>query len=168
MKSNFSRIVAMILALFMCAAVFTACNDASSKSDEHLKLTEQMIRSKMADSYGTLTIDSGSADDVTAFSYVFESTAISSLKSKEITRSVVKEAQSGKSLTYHNYLVYTAFCDTMQVVGLIYDKENFDGDAYIEELLSILCDGSTKTYNGWTVSVTMDQSTESITIKCYV
>ena len=167
MKNKFSRMVAIILALFMCALIFGACN-STNDSTKHLKLTEQMIKSKMADSDGTLTIDSGSTEDVTAFTYVFESRVISSLKNKENTRSVVKEAQSGGGVTYHDYQVYSAFCDTMLVVGLIYDKENFNGDTYIEELLSILCDGSVKTYNGWTVSVTINQSTENITIKCYV
>lgn len=165
MKTQFNRITAIILALLICSLVFTAC-DGTGK---HLKLTEQMIRRELTDSdgKGTLTIDSGSAENVTAFTYVFDTEFTSSLRSKENVKSAVKKLSSGKSSTLFEFSMFDAFCETMIIVGLFYNTENFDSGAYIEELLSILCDGRKKTYNGWTISATINETANNVTIKCY-
>ena len=167
MKTKLNKIVAAILALLMCSLIITACNDGS-EADDHLKLTQQMIESRLSGGNGTLTINDGSAEDVTSFSYTFESRYASSLREKETVRYAVDKLRSGSSLTWFETSMSVAFTETMLVVGLIYDDtESFDADTYIEEILSVLCDGSRGFYNGWSIYATINEAQNTVTINCY-
>ena len=52
----------------------------------------------------------------------------------------------------------------MSVCGLFEEDENFNSNDFIEEILSIICDGATKTYDGWSISATVDTTADSITV----
>ena len=72
MKFNIKRLVALLLVICSFALVLTACGEGSSSGGaSSKKLTEETIKSELADSEGeldgTLTIEDGSPENVKAF-----------------------------------------------------------------------------------------------------
>ena len=170
MKTKLRRIVAIVLALFAFGFILTACNDAGQGDGSKQKLTEAFIKSELSNSEGALdgilTIEKGTSDDVTAFHYVVSDINASKLTDKSYTRKAVTTLLSNPgNITYGELMVCSAFQAAMQIIGIFYGDENFDSSAYTEEILSIICDGTEKTYNGWTVSAEVDQAADSITVK---
>ena len=169
MKNNLRKLTALILALIICAFALASCSNDDEGSTEE-KLTEEQIRTALADSEGaldgTLTIDAGTAEDVKAFSYVIATVNASDLSNKSYVRGAVNTllTNPGK-VTLGELKVCSAFNGAMQVVSIFYEGENFDSSAYTEEILGIICDGSSKTYDDWTVSATVNTDADSITIK---
>ena len=166
MKNTFSKIIAMTLALLACISTFTACKG----NDKGPKLTDEFIKSELADSDGeldgTLSIEAGTAENVTAFNYIVTNVSASSLKSKSYLKTLVtKMLTNPDKLTYGEFKACKAFNDTMKVTGIFYETENADADSYVDEILSIICDGSAKTYGNWTISTIIDQTADTITIK---
>ena len=167
MKNNFIKIVAMLLMIFACTFAFTACGEG----EEEIKLTEAAIKSELANSdgtlNGTLTIESGTSDDVTAFYYVVTDVNASELVVKSTTRKAAETLLSNSAnLTYGQYKICNAFNAVVQITSIfIEDTNSLSADAYTEDVLSIICDSTAKTYGNWTVSAVVNQASDSITIK---
>ena len=163
MKKTIS-ILLMICTLTLC---FASC-DNNDKNEN--KITEQFIISELSDSEseldGTLTITNGTSDDVLAFNYVVTGINAGKLMNKNFTKNAVQKLLSNpSSITYGEHKVTKAFNATMKVVSVFYEDETFDSNNYIDEILSIICDNSAKTYENWTISASVDQTSDSITIK---
>ena len=170
MKNKFWKITTIALSLIMCLLVFAACGNSGNGDDGELKITEEFIRTELMNSAGeldgTLTITSGSSEDVLAFNYVVTEINAEKLVDKNFTKNAVQILLSNpENLTYGDFKVCNAFSATMGVVGVFYGNENFDSNDFTDDILSIICDGSSKTYENWTVSAVVDQSSDSITIK---
>ena len=92
MKNKFNVIVALALALVMCTFAFTACSNTDTEPGETEKsvLKESEIITALSDSDGTLdgtlTVLSGTSEDVKSFSYVLKGVNASKLKDKSFTR----------------------------------------------------------------------------------
>ena len=53
----------------------------------------------------------------------------------------------------------------MNVISLFYEDEgNFQASDYIDEILSIICDGQTKQYDAWSVYATIDATSDTCTV----
>ena len=164
MKRTFTKITAMILALCICLFSLISCGDNGPK------LTEEMIRSELVDSdgemEGTLTITEGDAQNVKAFKY--EVTGINAAKVQD--QSVLKNAvdtlmsDPGK-LTYNELRACNAFLAVLNVIAVFCGDDDFDSNALINDILSIICNGSTKTYDNWSVSASVDEDSDSIIVK---
>ncbi|MBQ9085300.1 MAG: hypothetical protein IJY24_06565 [Clostridia bacterium] len=154
-----------IISILLLICTLTLCLASCGKTDEN-KITEEFIISKLSDSEGeldgTLTITNGTSDNVLAFNYVVTGINAEKLMDKNFTKNAVQKVFSNPgSITYGELKVCNAFNATMTVVSIFYEDENFDTD----EILSIICDRSAKTYENWTISASVDQTFDSITIK---
>ena len=87
------------------------------------------------------------------------------LTDKNFTKKAVQKLLSNPgSITYGELKVCNAFNATMKVISIFYEGENFDSNKYTDEILSVICDGSAKTYEKWTISASVDKTSDSITI----
>ena len=134
------------------------------------KISEEFIISELSDSEGeldgTLTITNGTSDNVLAFNYVVTKINAKKLMDKNFTKNALQKLLSNPgSITRGELMVCDAFNATMAVVSIFYEDENFDSNRFTDEVLSIICDRSAKTYENWTISASVDQTSDSITIK---
>ena len=166
MKKTIQTLVLLCLSLMMCLSVFTACGDKKEEGAEAPKLTEAAIKTALEDSEGTLTTE-GSADNVTAFQFVVEDINATKLSDKAFTKTAVNTMLSNPSgITFGQLKVCNAVLAMMSISQLLNKSEgDFNSDAYVEEILSIVCEGNTKQYGGWSVSAVIDQAADSITFK---
>ena len=157
MKNKIRVLAAILLTLLMCTFMLTACSN---------KVTEEEIKTALANSDGTLTIDKGSSDNVKAFSYVLSDVNASNLKDKNYTRKAVNTVMTNVyNSTLGQYRASTAFSATLYIVGIFHESEEFNADSFIEEILEIICDGKSRTYKGWSISANINEATDTITIK---
>ena len=158
-----------IISILLLICTLTPCLASCGKTDEN-KITEEFIISELSDSEGeldgTLTITNGTSDNVLAFNYVVTGINAEKLMDKNFTKNALQKLLSNPgSITRGELMVYDAFNATMAVVSIFYEDENFDSNRYTDEVLSIICDRSAKTYENWTISASVDQTSDSITIK---
>ena len=171
MKFNIKRLVALLLVICSFALVLTACGEGSSSGGaSSKKLTEETIKSELADSEGeldgTLTIEDGSPENVKAFTYVVKGINASDLLNKTYAKKATNVLLTNpNNLTYAQLKVCNGISAMMGVVGIFYEDENFNAEDYIDEILSIICDGNSKTYGDWTVSANVNKSSDSLTIE---
>lgn len=163
MKNKKTAIIIAVLLIIVCVFAFVIFGNGN-------KLSEEIIKNSLMDSEGkiegTLTIDSGSAQNVKAFSYTVNSVNTSQLTTKSYVKSAVEKlAKNPGSVTYAEFKVCKAFNAVMNVIGIFYSGKDFDSKSFTEDILSIISDGNSKTYQGWTVKVDMDKNSDSITIK---
>ncbi len=167
MKKRMRSILALALVVFMCFSCLVACGgkDKGEEKEPEKKLTEAQIQEALKEDDGTLTIE-GSADDVKAFKYVLSGVNTAKLTDKSFTKTAVNTLlQDSSKITFGQLKVCNAFNATMNVVALFTEDDgNFNSDAFINEILEIICDGQSKTYGDWTVSATIDTANDSITI----
>ena len=162
------------ISILLIICTLTLCLVSCSKTDENKidenKITEELIISELSDSEGeldgTLTITNGTSDNVLAFNYVVTGINAEKLMDKNFTKNAAQKLLANPgSITYGELKVCNAFNATMTVVSIFHEDENFDSNRYIDEILSIICDRSAKTYENWTISASVDQTSDSITIK---
>lgn len=163
------KLISILLLICTLTICLSSCgnngNDENNNNDNRVKITESAIRSKLSDEDGTLTIE-GASDDVMSLTYVVTNINASKLIDKSYTREAVNTLLTDSSkITYGELKVCNAFSATSNVVSLFTnDDSEFDSNAYTDEILSIICDASTKTYGDWKVSATIDKDADSITI----
>lgn len=155
MKRTFFALLVVALCLCLCA-----CGGAK-------KLTAQEVETAMAECNGTLNLET-SGDQVTGFTYVVEDINADDLMDKSYARDAVMAMASGDTanITFGQYKVTKAFLPLMSIEALLGDDgDDFSATALIEKLLGVICEGNTIRYDGWTVSATVDQAGDSITIR---
>ncbi len=165
MKNTLKTLLTLTLALVMCTSLFTACKKDDNE-DSVRKITQEEIKNALSSHDGTLTIE-GSADNVTAFTYVLSGVNTSKLVDKDYTRKAVNVLLTDSSkLTFAQLKVCNAFSATMSIANLLEDDddESFDANTYTEDLLTVLCDGQSREYGSWTLSASIDEEADSITI----
>lgn len=166
MKNTVKVCLAMLVVVVMCMSCITSCGGNGDNNDNtSKKITESEIRSEMADSDGTLTIE-GDSDDVISFNYVVSDINASKLVDKSFTQNAVNVLMNDSSkLVYGQYKVCKAFNATMKIVAMFRDDSgDFDAEEFVSEILGIICDGNNREYNGWTISATVSQENDTITI----
>ena len=161
MKKIFLRITTIVMALFACLLVFASCGNTN--------ITDELIRTKLSNSEGelagTLTVTNGTLDNVLAFDYVVTEISANKLMDKTYTKNAVRKMLSDPgSVTYRELEVCNAVLATMSVVSIFSENENFEDNDF-NEVLSIICDRESKTYENWTISASVNQKNDSITIK---
>lgn len=166
MKKTIQTLVLLCLSLIMCLSVFTACGNKKEEGSEAPKLTEEAIKTALAEDEGTLTIE-GSADNVTAFQFVVKDINATKLSDKSFSKTAINTLLSNPSnITFGQLKVCNAVSAMMSISQLLNKSEgDFNSDAYIEEILSVVCEGKTKQYGAWSVSAVVDQAADSITFK---
>ena len=166
MKNRLKTLLTLTLSILVCLTFFVSCNrNKGNNEDTRVKITESEIKSALADSDGTLTIE-GDSEDVTSFKYVVTGINASKLTDKSYTRKAVNTLLTNPSnITFGEYKVCKAFSATVSIVSLfVNDDGSMDSSAFDEEILNIVCDGNTNTYGEWKVSATIDNDADSITI----
>ena len=159
MKNTVKLLLILCFTLIICVSVLTACN-----SDD-ITLTKSQIENALSSSSGTLSTQ-GSDDDVTSFTYVMTNVNAKNLSDKSYVRSAVDTLMSNPSkLTFGEYKVTGPFSAILNIDGLFMgDDGDFDPDAYTDEVLAVICDGSTKRHGNWSISATINSTDDSITI----
>lgn len=164
MKKKMKHTITAGLALLICALFLVVCGCGTDK------LTEAAIKDELLNSdgelEGTLTIEGGTAKNVTAFSYVVTDVNASKLASKSFMKEAIVTIMSNPgNATYGMLKAYKACGATMQVMMIFNDDDDFNAATFIEESLNIICDGQTATYGSWAISAVVDRSNDSITIR---
>lgn len=152
------KYIALILVLVLCLSL-CACGGSA-------KLTAGDVKEALADCDGTLNVET-SGDNVTSFTYVVEGVNADDLVDKEYSRNAIATVLTGDSskITLGHLKVSKAISPLMSIDVLLGGNEDdFNSDAFVDKILGIICDGKTAEYNGWTVSATVDQDSDSITI----
>lgn len=161
------RFVLSILLFIICVLCIAACTNKKVASAK--KITEAEIAGKLADYEGALTITEGNAEDINAFEYVLSNVQARYLIDKEYTRttvySMLNSGGNFDDITIAQVGMFETFGAVQAIVGLFYEAtENFNSIEYIEEVLTIICDGNSRQYNGWTISVSIDQEANSLKV----
>ena len=164
------KTISILLIICTLAFCLISCEKADENKVAEKSITKEFIISELSDSNGeldgTLTIKNGTSDNVLAFNYVVTGINAEKLLDKSFTKNATQTLLSNPGgLTYGQLKVCNAFNATMSVVGIFYGDENFNSNDFIDEILNIICDGSAKTYENWTISTSVDQASDSITIK---
>ena len=163
------KILALILTFLLCISVVTACGKKPPK------LTEAEIKTAIESTEGELSIE-GDSEDVTAFTFIVKGVNVTNLTNKSFTRNAVKTLLSNPgSITYAQLKTTTAFSAVMQIDSLLTkleasedeetEEDPFDSEAYIDEILTVICDGTTRDYTYWSLCATTDKTNDSIVIK---
>ena len=164
------KIISILLLICTLTLCLVSCEKNDKDKNEN-KITEKFIISKLSDSKGeldgTLTITNGTSDNVLAFNYVVTGIYAEKLMDKNFTKNALQKLLSDPgSTTYGELKVCNAFEATMAVVVIFCEGETIVDDNYfIDEILSIICDRSAKTYKNWTITASVDQASDSISIK---
>ena len=155
MKKAVSLILALGMLLSLCACGATA-----------KKLTTKQVEDALADCSGELSMDSN-GNSVNGFTYVIDDANVDDLVDRSYTQKALERMLSGDTanLMYGQYKVCKSVLATMCIVSLFRDdEENFNVEDYLDEIFSIICDGKSAEYNGWTVSPELDSDNDVVTI----
>ncbi len=154
MKKTISLLVAFVMCLSLCA-----CGGKA-------KLTTADVEEALVDCDGTLNLET-SGDNVISFTYVVEEVNADDLVDKEYSRNAIAAilAEDNSKITMGQIMVSRAIQPLMNINALLNnDQDDFKADAFVEEILGIICDGKTVEYNGWAVSTEVDQDGDKLTI----
>lgn len=153
----------LLLILLVLALLLSACS-TSTNSAKNITLAGLQ---KALESYEVEldTVESGK--DITQFTI----TASKVNADKLSDRSYVKEAYQlimtnpGK-LTYGHYQAMNGFGPTMDILGMLdtTPSGSFDNDAFVEEVLDVICSGKSHSEAGWTITVKVDTQNDTLTI----
>lgn len=170
MKNKIRNFITLILVVSMCAVMFVGCGKNKGGDDDsssEKKLTQAEIETAFEDSDGTLSIE-GSSDNVTAFKYVVTGISAENLLNKNYTRTAINTLLTDSSnVTMGQLMVCNGFSAVMSACALFEEdeeEEEFNYNDFVEDVLEIICDGATKTYDGWKISSTVDATANSITV----
>lgn len=153
----------LLLILLVLALLLSACSTSSNKNKSITKADLQTA----LDSYEVElnTVDSGK--NVTQFTITVSEVNADKL----MDRSYVKEAYElsmtnpGKT-TYGQYQVLRGFGPVMAILGMFdtTPSDSFDNEAFIGEILDVICDGKAHGEAGWIITAKVDAQNNTITI----
>lgn len=153
----------LLLILLVLALLLSACS-TSTNSAKNITLAGLQ---KALESYEVEldTVESGK--DITQFTI----TASKVNADKLMDRSYVKEAYKmtmtnpGKS-TYGHYQVMKGFGPVMAILGMIdtTPSGSFNADAFLDEILDVICSGKSHSEAGWTITVKVDKQNNTLTL----
>ena len=100
----------------------------------------------------TITASNINADDLVDRNYV----------KKAYTLAMTKPGD----MVYGQFKVMTGFGAVMSVIGLIdtTPEGEFNTEAFVNELLDVICDGKAHSEAGWTITAKVDKENDTITI----
>ena len=151
------KILTVVFAMLLCLSLISCGN---------LKLSESDVTSALENCGGTLdmTTEGGS---VSEFTYVVTKVNADDLTDKGYAREAMDATLSGNtsSMTYGQYQAAKAMLPIISILALLEgDSDDFDANAFINDVLSIICDGKTVTVKNWEVSSSLDTGSDKITI----
>ena len=158
----------LTLSLVSCIKTDETKIKNETKIENETKITEEFIISELTDSVGelegTLTITSGTSENVLAFNYIVTINNAETLMNENFKEKAHQSLLSNhpENLTHGQLQAVVA---TMGVVNIFWEEENSDINDYIDGILSIIYDGSERTYGNWTISASVDQASDILTIK---
>lgn len=167
MNRYLKRILCLTISIVICSAFFVSCAGENA-DDNALKLTREDIENgfaELGELAGELTID-GDDSDIDGFKYVESEINAEKLVDKDFTREAIEVIRiDSMQATYSQIEVGRAFIAVMIIYNILNERD-FDDvlpDEFVDEAISILCDGREAEYNGWTISTTIDSSYDTIT-----
>ena len=153
------KILAMVLALVLCLSL-CACGGTR-------KLTEEEITSELADCKGTLNLETR-GKKVVSFTYVVEDVNANHLIDRQYTYKAMALFIAGDTakMTLGQFKVIRPVTPLLHIDRLLAGNHKIESlDMMVNDILDIICDGSTVNYGGWKVSAVVDLDADSITIK---
>lgn len=151
------KVISLLLALVLCLSL---CACYSGK-----KLTTTDVEEALVNCDGTLNMET-SGDKVTSFTYVVENVNADDLMDKEYTRKAIYAMLSGDTskITIGQLQVCKAISPLVNIEALFESEDDFDAEAFVGKMLSIVCDAKTVEYDGWAVFTKVDQDNDRIVI----
>lgn len=153
----------LFLFLLVLALVLSACSTSSSKA-KNITLADLNTALESND-VDLKTIDDGK--NITQFTI----TASNVNADKLVDRNYVKQAYilmmtKPGDMVYGQFKVMNGFGILMDVFGLIdtTPEGEFDTEAFVNELLDVICDGKAHSEAGWTITAKVDKENDTITI----
>lgn len=153
----------LFLLLLVLALVLSACSTSSNKT----KSITQADLQKTLESYEVElnTVDDGK--NITQFTI----TASNVNADKLVDRNYVKQAYilmmtKPGDMVYGQFKVMNGFGIMMDVFGLIdtTPEGEFNTEAFVNEILDVICDGKAHSEAGWTITAKVDKENDTITI----
>ena len=150
----------LFLLLMVLVMLLSACSNQAKK----ITLTE--LKSAL-ESYDVdiKTIDDGK--NITQFTITASNINADDL----VDRNYVKKAYTlamtkPGDMVYGQFKVMTGFGAVMSVIGLIdtTPEGEFNTEAFVNELLDVICDGKAHSEAGWTITAKVDKENDTITI----
>ena len=168
-KKTIGIIVAVLVVICVVVGVVLLTggkdNDKANETPAK-KLTKAEITAALEEvgADGTLTIE-GSEDNVTGFTYVVTNVNASSITSDYLTKAINKLSTNPGSITYGELKSCYTFLSIAGICSLFEDDDsNFDSSQFINEIVSVICNGKSKTYDNWTITAQLDKTNDKITI----
>lgn len=154
----------LFLLLLVLTLLLSACNTSSTSKAKNITLADLNTALESND-VDLKTVDDGK--NITQFTI----TASNVNADKLVDRNYVKQAYvlmmtKPGDMVYGQFMVMTGFGVMMDVFGLIdtTPKGEFDTEAFVNELLDVICDGKAHSEAGWTITAKVDKENDTITI----
>ncbi len=156
MKKLLALLMVVVLSVSLCAC-------GSNK----LELNKSDVESTYTDNKGTLDINA-SNDKVKSYTLTIEDANADNLTDRDYCYGAIEKLLNGSTgdTTLGELQVAQVIMAVIETVNFLDTEtdEEFDADAFVEELLDITCDGKVFEYSGWTVRVEINEANNSATI----
>ena len=155
------KAISLVLALVLCIGLCACSKEAAVDTPTAKKLSVSEVKTALDGNGWQLDIQSA-GDQVTRFTVTISSINAENLLDKSYARNAINHLLQGVARP-QEYQVCMGILPVMQVIS-IFDKTSQETDAFYEKVLSVICDGKVLEYDGWSISSSVNQSTDSITI----
>lgn len=152
------KVISLTLTLLLCLTL-CACGGGG------IQLTTDEVEAAFGDVDGMLDMKT-SGKYVRSFTYTVDELDTEKLSDAAYCKTAIYNILSGDTskITGGQVKVSRAFTPVICAATLFEQDESFDASAFIESVLSIVCDGKTVDYDGWKLSAQIDWSSGSITV----
>lgn len=154
----------LFLLLLVLTLLLSACSTSSTNKAKNITLADLNTALESTD-VDLKTVDDGK--NITQFTI----TASNVNADKLVDRNYVKQAYilmmtKPGDMVYGQFKVMTGFGVMMDVFGLIdtTPEGEFDAEAFVNEILDVICDGKAHSEAGWTITAKVDEANDTLTI----
>lgn len=153
----------LFLLLMVLVMLLSACSTSTNKA-KNITLAELNTALESND-VDLKTVDDGK--NITQFTITASNVNADDL----VNRNYVKKAYTlmmtkPGDMVYGQFKVMNGFGIMMDVFGLIdtTPEGEFDTEAFVNEILDVICDGKAHSEAGWTITATVDENNDTLTI----
>lgn len=153
----------LLLILLVLALLLSACSTSSNKN-------KSITKADLQTALKSYEVELNTVDDGKSITQ-FTITAINVNAGKLVDRNYVKQAYilmmtKPGDMVYGQFKVMNGFGIMMDVFGLIdtTPEGEFDTEAFVNEILDVICDGKAHSEAGWTITAKVDEANDTLTI----
>lgn len=154
---------ALFLLLLVLVVLLSACSTSSNQ-------TKTITLAELKSALESYDVDIKTVDDgknITQFTITASNVNADDL----VDRNFVKKAHTlfmtkPGDMTYGQFKVMTGFGVVMSVMDLIdtTPEGEFNTEAFVNEILDVICDGKAHSEAGWTITTKVDEDNDTLTL----